>query len=135
MKKSNIFKKIIAAAIIISATFLSGCKKEKIQTNIDAQIAGVWSHTSFISPSSSILTQLEFRADGTGSESVFRISTFNSSDPTVTDFKWTSENNNILKQEFEDGTVEESTYSLLPVENKLTITSASGNILEFFKTE
>lgn len=135
MKKQSFFPKYLAIAFLAIAAVFTGCKKESIHSAQDDRLEGIWSHNRSISPSFNILTQLELNEDGSGTESVFTITTSGGDTPVTSELSWSTESNSKLILDMEDGTTEIYTYELQPSQQKLILTSESGASREFFFTE
>jgi hypothetical protein len=71
--------------------------------------------------------------DGTGVESVFRITTSGGDTPEVSAFTWSTQNNSTLILAYEDGS--NDTLSYVFDEFSFTLTDRFGNDREFFETD
>jgi hypothetical protein len=136
MKNKRIcFSKIMAAIAFVIAMTTMGCKKEKNEGSQQPNIVGSWSHVRQVSTFRNILTDLGINADGSGNEYILSITTGSSTPISDLDFKWTTENNNLLKLQFVDGTSETYTYTLDPEAKLLTLESESGDSKEYIRME
>jgi hypothetical protein len=133
MKTTTFNRSLVIAMLIGFAAFSTSCKKTTVSPNQDARFNGIWSHTRIVSSFLSILTQSEFKPDGTGVESVFRITTSGGDTPEVSAFTWSTQNNSTLILSYEDGS--NDTLSYVFDEFSFTLTDRFGNDREFFETE
>lgn len=135
MKRETMHHHYLVIGLLTILTLIAGCKKEKLNPNTDERLEGIWSHNNSITPSFNILTQLELNADGSGTESTFRITNFGGDIPDVATLKWSVSTDNKLTLTFDNGDAEVYTYELQADQSKLILTDASHVSREFFLTD
>lgn len=134
MTKQEIpLKKIVILFFCVFAFTLGGCKKEKQEEKAVQNLIGVWVNVTFNSTYRSTITEYDLKANGVGNEiiAVAAGSTY-----TVTsdeNFKWTTENEKMLKLQFGSDPEELYGYVLDKEKGSLTLTSASGTVREYLK--
>lgn len=135
MNTSSLNRSLMLALLFSFTAILSSCgKKAGVNPNRDARFNGTWSHTRFISSFLSILTQQQYNADGTGLESVFRITTSSGDTPENTTFTWSTRDNNTLILIYEDGLKDTLSYTF-PDNISFRVTGSNGATREFFKND
>jgi len=121
--------------LMFTLTIVS-CKKDKVEKKEEEKrpsIVGAWANVTPVGSFRNILTNIEFKENGTGNEYVVSITNFSSTEISDLDFSWTEEKNNTINLTFEDGLVEKYTYTLDVENNLLVLISESGNSKEYFK--
>lgn len=131
-----LLRKIMTILFFIIALTGVGCKKDKPAEIKLPTIVGTWANVGPPGSYRTIVNNIEFKADGSGNEYIYSVTTSSTTDISDLNFKWTVENNNRVTLKFEDGTVEKYNYVIKKVENLfLTLTSESGKSMEYYHND
>lgn len=131
-QRMHLTKIVILLFLVLTGT-LVGCKKDKVEEKKNQNLIGVWVNVTFNSTYRSTITEYDFKANDIGNEIIAVVA---GSTYTVTsdeNFKWTTENEKVLKLQFGSDPAELYTYVLDEEEGSLTLTSASGTVKEYLK--
>lgn len=129
-------RKTITILFFIVALTGIGCKKDKPAEIKLPTIVGAWANVGAPGSYRTIVNNIEFKADGSGNEYIYSVTTSSTTDISDLNFKWTVENDNRVTLKFEDGNVEKFNYVIREAESLfLTMTSESGKSMEYYNTD
>ena len=135
--QAKFLRKILGLFFLISVITLVSCKKDKeVEDLKKSSFIGVWTNVKRAGTYRDIITNITLRADRSGKFLLINSTGSNQVIASDEEFKWTTENDRVLKLQFETDAPVIFNYVFVEGElPSLTLTSEYGEEVEYYKSE
>lgn len=135
--QTKFLRRILGLFLLLSVITLVSCKKDKeVEDLKKSSFIGVWTNVKRAGAYRDIVTNITLRADRTGNFLLINSTGSNQVIASDEEFKWTTENDKVLKLQFETEAPVVYNYVLMEGElPTLTLTSEYGDEVEYYKSE